>query len=107
MNEYINIRDAVDNLTRVFRALYGAFYPRVVIDGVVKKALSEVPTIEAVPARKGRWVQSEWYCVCSECGKRPLSDWDNREHDYSDKKSDFCPNCGADMRGEDDDGKTE
>ena len=46
--------------------------------------------------RKGKWIHDPdpdaglgWY-TCSECG----------HNDYEDP--DFCPNCGADMRGEED-----
>ena len=98
MSEYISVQDAVEHLTKVFYALYGAFYPRVVIDEVAKKALSEVPTSKAVPVRKGRWNQDEWSCNCSECGKEAPF-WEMSGY----YKSNFCPNCGADMRGEDDD----
>ena len=61
---------------------------------------------EAEPIRHGRWKlrainswSGKWYCAsCSECGKltpdgrsiRELPIWN------------YCPNCGADMRGEQD-----
>lgn len=56
--------------------------------------IKTMPTIEARP--KGEWIyhKNELSCVrwskweCSACGER-------QEH-----KSNFCPNCGADMRGE-------
>lgn len=55
------------------------------------------PTIEP-ERKKGKWIKvdngySYWY-ECSECGCEPLrSKWNGRE-----VFSDFCPNCGADMR---------
>lgn len=45
--------------------------------------IAELPKIEAEPVRHGRW---EFGGFCSECGI------DNEE-----RKTDFCPNCGADM----------
>lgn len=58
--------------------------------------VNAMPTIE--PERKGKWIKvdhgySYWY-ECSECGCEPLrSKWNGRE-----VFSDFCPNCGADMK---------
>jgi len=61
-----------------------------------KLLIDEQPTIE--PERmKGKWINRslnivypEWErYTCSVCGK----------HSYN---YDFCPNCGADMRGEED-----
>lgn len=48
--------------------------------------IEALPTIKAEPVRHGRW---ECGGFCSECGL------DNEE-----RKTTFCPNCGADMREE-------
>ena len=60
-----------------------------------------IEDIEALPSarKKGKWrrrivdsgFNSDW--VCSKCGYR----W---QYDYI--NFNFCPNCGADMRGEED-----
>ena len=60
----------------------------------VDNILSDLPSV--TPERqKGEWIDQkcfdEWYCPtgkCSICGK---------EHIFG---LNFCPNCGADMRGE-------
>lgn len=58
---------------------------------------------EFVPKKRGEWVDhtipggTKRY-VCSYCGKNAMFDlnkWDQI-------RSNFCPNCGADMRGETD-----
>lgn len=62
--------------------------------------LQDAPTIEAEPVRKGKWVRDykaicsgkEW--TCSECGRLEFGD-----EEYLAK---FCPNCGADMGGAED-----
>lgn len=57
------------------------------------------PTIEARPVVRGEWVPMEPYrdiLVCSEC--------DEICHDL---ESNFCPTCGADMRGTEDDARSE
>ena len=60
---------------------------------VVLQNIDDMPTVDAVPVRHGRWVMMEGELAfgdeCSECGKKIL----HRTPYY-----DFCPNCGADMR---------
>lgn len=62
--------------------------------------------IQSLPsaARKGHWVcTSSDHYKCSNCGTR-ASYWYNEENscewdkDMSEWLSDYCPNCGADMR---------
>ena len=64
------------------------------IDGRARQMVEEMPTIEE--RKKGRWKRrvvdsgfnADW--VCSECKYRLKTDFVN----YN-----YCPNCGADMRG--------
>lgn len=51
--------------------------------------IKSLPTIESRP--KGKWVDNQ----CSNCREFALQ-WG----DESMAESDFCPHCGADMRGE-------
>ena len=61
-----------------------------------EEVIKDAPTIEP---KRGEWKRrivdngfnADW--VCSECGYRVKTDF----VDYN-----FCPNCGADMRGEND-----
>ena len=69
--------------------------------------LCMLPTIEAEPVKHGRWTENHhvsfedmlgndvhWYTyTCSECGGEVMKDFH------------YCPNCGAKMDLEDDNGK--
>lgn len=55
------------------------------------------PTIEARPVVRGEWIKNGWNNYsCSDCGSQYIG--------YGASNFKFCPNCGADMRG-DEDGK--
>lgn len=52
-----------------------------------------LPAADVVVRAKGEWKDEwfdhKWKIVCSECGC------------FADRMTDYCPNCGADMRGQD------
>lgn len=53
-----------------------------------------VPPADVRPIRRGRWtLHDDWSGTCSECGIRQMLVWD------ADGWMNYCPNCGADMRG--------
>jgi predicted RNA-binding Zn-ribbon protein involved in translation (DUF1610 family) len=70
--------------------------------------IEQQPTIEE--RKKGKWIKMSdadgVYWVCSECGEDiPRAPHYNPQFDLfprleSIEKTNFCPNCGADMRGE-------
>lgn len=66
--------------------------------------IEQTPTADVVERKKGKWIGdakygwipsiSMWWQTtyeCSICGEKGIKDWQ------------FCPHCGADMRGEEDD----
>lgn len=55
-----------------------------------KYMVASSPTIEE--RKKGKWIRGK----CDQCGARAPF-WPMASTYY---ESDFCPNCGADMRGE-------
>lgn len=79
--------------------------------------LKEEPTIEAEPVKRAEWIEDGYRglpCVCSYCGEEAHYtstfketfgyDWEENlkptgfEEIREYIKTDYCPNCGADMR---------
>lgn len=64
-----------------------------------------IEALEQPERKKGKWIQKSkpmefctaWWYECSECGDKPPRD----RYGNPDYLSNYCPNCGADMRGED------
>ena len=74
----------------------------------VKLTIKHMPTVEAEPVRHGHWIRGSGYphhIFCSICYATyvPNDEWDIWKTDGSDcfrLQRNFCPYCGADMRGE-------
>ena len=104
MPEYISREEAIKELREVYENEYptasGDFDEYASHD--VPNVLRNIPAADAQPVKRGRWIDIyEWaemhdsrpsgmctYYWCSECEKE------------QEKKSDFCPNCGARMDGD-------
>lgn len=63
--------------------------------------LCEEPPAEVAPVRHGRWVIRGGRFRCSVCDAKALWNCDGGiggwSHEYTQAKSDRCPNCGAKM----------
>lgn len=83
MDEYIE-REALRD------ALYDA--DAITMNGV--KILNQFPAADVATVRHGRWLcvdtDTEQFFLCNRCKKKEY--WE----------SNYCPNCGADMRGTND-----
>ena len=64
---------------------------------IVKSFVDSVPTVEAQSVRHGRWRHYEGTLTCSECG---TMFYDDIMEYCGDTVPRYCPECGADMRGE-------
>lgn len=63
-------------------------------DGVLW-VLEKIDALPSIKQKKGKWLNNyQPGYKCSECGGY-------LEIDCGDVEMNFCPNCGADMRGED------
>ena len=59
----------------------------------VRKAFDAMQTAEPI---RGKWIRDGHHIRCDQCGEW-MCDRDREGWDYP---KNFCPNCGADMRGE-------
>ena len=83
MTEYIKREDAVE-------AFYTATGDGDKADWAVG-VIKSIPSADVVERKKGEWFdRGSLSCRCSNCGCK------------STKEYNFCPHCGADMRGRED-----
>ena len=62
---------------------------------MIKKNINELPS---VTQKSGKWLETEYHrWRCSVCREKGMSEWDNIHN----VRTNFCPNCGAKMEGED------
>lgn len=67
-------------------------------DVVTAYDIANAPTVGT--KRTGHWELCGNHHLCSECDEWALTKWNEDECDEVDVLTDFCPSCGADMRGE-------
>ena len=64
------------------------------------RVVEKAPTVDAEPVRHGKWVDDAMGVLrCSECNTQAPWKYGRDFIDYR-WESNYCPNCGADMRGE-------
>lgn len=95
MSEYIDRQAVLDELDEDIEEFVECDYAL----KTAKKYIKKIPPADVRPVVRGRWIPftSEaagdiWYCSACDIGFA--------------HRMDFCPNCGADMRGGDADGNT-
>ena len=86
MSDFISRQAAIENIKTI-----SAMQDGVISDFAAISAILSVPSADVRENVKGEWIlkstNGEWFDCCSKCG---YVEWDN--------PSNFCPNCGADMR---------
>ena len=71
---------------------------------VARMAIANAPTADVVERKVGKWIKNDgrhgWHC--SECGEDNYYaySWSNENGEYE-FQDHYCPNCGAEMKGED------
>lgn len=88
-DDLISRQAALDALReKVFHELTDEFYGAM-------QVLDELPPVDAATVKRGRWIRDEFGSRCERCGLYVYRDKSGRPWE-----SDYCPYCGADMRGE-------
>lgn len=73
-----------------------------VVSGIDRAFVKYIKNLHAAQPQRmiGKWVEvtdgTRIWKVCDQCGEKPL--WNEWKTDRC--ESNYCPNCGADMRGE-------
>ena len=74
--------------------------PNELIFDALKTAIeSEINNIPSADRPQGEWIETADGTMCSNCHKFP---YDDGEYHIANWGSDFCPHCGARMKGADD-----
>lgn len=85
MAEYLELKKVLDdkNIITVQTKEYGS------IEVIPVDTITDIELADAKPVKRGEWGKRAYNRVqCSYCGK------------CEDIATDFCPNCGAEMRGD-------
>lgn len=104
MNDLISRQAAIDafegevEVTGLANAVAVRGYANLVLDRILR-----LPSAE--PERKtGRWIVDNEYIDCSVCRREK---WSRVPYESLVRRFRYCPNCGADMRGESDETETD
>ena len=100
MAKYIDAEKVIAALTDTLQ------YEGMVMDELIS-VVANIPAADVVERKTGKWIETTQgdHYKCSCCGVRSAFWFDEEnssswEKDMSEWLSDYCPNCGADMRGE-------
>ena len=96
LNDTISRQDAIDAIADYLsKTTYTSSISHLNTGALI---LAKVPSAQS-ERKRGEWRHYEGYLTCSECGTE--YDDDIMTHCCDDVPK-YCPNCGADMRGEQD-----
>ena len=108
MTEHIEKQAVMDKFAEVVAPSNHSDFQKAPTWNDAVNIVENFPPADVRPVVRGRWEVSDDSCwhICSECGAEIdasvgllcyVGDYEVRQHN-------FCPNCGADMRGGDADG---
>ena len=96
MSDYIS-REAAQNITAIVLSGFLTDAERRFIEQI-DVALGEIPAAYVRPVVQGKWLLDSdpgepWRYVCNKCGEKTTDTCMGKP------RANYCPNCGADMRG--------
>jgi hypothetical protein len=99
MDDYISRQTAIDVAIKMFNAWYGHSLLRT---NEIRARFEQLPSADVQAVKRGYWIHDgldiphgvDWM-HCSECGKR--------DKYCPAAMTNYCPNCGAKMNGEQND----
>lgn len=91
MSDYISRGEVKAKLTQYVSTHVSIVLPH------IQKIVNDIPSVDVRENIHGEWIRDDIYSSwkCSRCNTYAIEDF---EHD--EVRSRFCPDCGADMRGE-------
>ena len=97
MEELISKRAAIEAINSHF-----GFNIEEEYGSAVQEVINGLPSAEP-ERKKGEWINMGDFEQCSVCGETHLKEFQSYYTKTTWIKTNFCPNCGANMRGEQDD----
>lgn len=99
MIDYIKKQDAINELmdyaSKWFAYdLYNKIVAKIFQD--VEFIIKSIPSADVIKLKRSEWVETSEGTMCSNCHKFP---YDDGEYHIANWYSNFCPHCGAEMRG--------
>ena len=100
MNDYISRKEAIEKIKE--EGILGDGYSDTERENDVIKMLNYIPAADVQPIKRGRWFLRGGNWCCSACNRKTLLTLESNIggcKEYGTVKTNYCPNCGADMRG--------
>ena len=100
MNDYISRKEAIEKIKE--EGILGDGYSDTERENDVIKMLNYIPVADVQPIKRGRWFLRGGNWCCSACNRKTLLTLESNIggcKEYGTVKTNYCPNCGADMRG--------
>lgn len=90
----------IDADALIYRVMGNGLKP--ITEQIFRKLIDDAPTIDAVEVVRGEWIDMGDFEQCSVCRGTRLKEFQSYYGKTTWIKTPYCPNCGAKMKGADD-----
>lgn len=87
MARYIDADALIDDIRKHSESYFA--------DDFAHEWVDKQPSADAKPIQHGNWIKYGHHITCDQCGQSMC----DKDHEGDTIPQNFCPNCGADMRG--------